>query len=82
MEAMSEGPIDQRRVPPYVALVRIGAVVCMSGAAAFGVFLLLLGTNYLLWGLLCLALALPFFAVMRLVERIAEPDEAASEPEG
>ena len=38
MTAPSEEP---GRVPPYVALVRIAAVVGMSTAAAFGIFLLI-----------------------------------------
>ena len=65
------GPAEERRVPPYVALVRIGAVVGMSVFFAFGLFLLVGG----IWasGLISLALALPFFVVMRLVESIAEP---------
>jgi type IV secretory pathway VirB3-like protein len=55
-------------------LVRIGAVVGMSVAAATGIFLLIAA----LWwqGLIAIALAVPFFAVMRLVERTAEPPEA------
>ncbi len=66
------GPVgEERRVPPYVALVRIGAVVGMSIFTAFGLFLLI-GA---IWvpGLISLSLALPFFVVMRLVESIAEP---------
>lgn len=70
---MSAEPGDRREVPPYVALVRIAAVVGMSAATAFGVFLLLLGADYLVWGVICIALAVPCFAIMRLVERIAEP---------
>ena len=38
---MTGPPQEERRVPPYVALVRIGAVVGMSTAAAFGIFLLI-----------------------------------------
>jgi hypothetical protein len=68
------GPNDQR-VPPYVALVRITAVVGMSAALAFGIFLLLLGADYFLWGLLCMAAALPFFFLMRLVEGTADEGE-------
>jgi len=67
---MAEQP-EERRVPPYVALVRIGAVVGMSIAAAFGIFFLVGG--FWLPGLIGLAIALPFFVVMRLVERTAEP---------
>jgi hypothetical protein len=61
---------EERRVPPYVALIRIGAVLGMSFFAAGGI-LLLIGDLY--WqGLVSLALATPFFAVMRLAERLAE----------
>lgn len=64
---------DQRQVPTYVALVRIGAVIGMSATAAAGIFLIVGG--WWLAGLIALALALPCFAVMRLVERTAEPPE-------
>lgn len=70
MTAPSE---DQKRVPPYVALVRIAAVVSMSTAAAFGI-LLLIG-EFWLEGLIAFLLTVPCFLVMRLVERIAEPPE-------
>ncbi len=73
---MTSPPEDHGRVPPYVALVRIGAVIGMSTAAAAGIFLLIAGSDYWLWGLLAIALATPFFAVMRLVERMAGPPEA------
>jgi hypothetical protein len=77
---MDEGespPEDLRmRVPPYVALVRIGAVITMSVLAAAGILLLLLGTDYWLWGLLAFVLAVPCFFLMRLAEGPAEtPDE-------
>lgn len=61
-------------MPPYVALVRIGAVVGMSIAAAFGIFLLVGG--WWVPGLIGLVCALPFFGVMRLAERLAEPRNA------
>lgn len=64
---------EERRVPPYVALVRIGAVVGMSTAAAFGIFFLI-GSAWQA-GLIALAITLPFFFVMRLVEQVAEPPE-------
>ena len=60
-------------MPPYVALVRIGAVVGMSAAAAFGIFLIIGG--WWLPGLISLALAVPWFAVMQLVEGTAEPPD-------
>lgn len=74
-------PENPKRVPAYVALVRIGAVIGMSSAAGLGLFLLVGG--WWVQGLISLVLALPFFAVMRVVERIAEPlDTAApSDPE-
>ena len=65
---------DPGRVPPYVALVRIGAVIGMSTAAAFGIFLLI--AAQWLAGLVAFALAVPCFAVMWLVEWTAEPPEA------
>ena len=62
---------EERRVPPYVALIRIGAVLGMSFFAAGGILILLMG-NYYWQGLASLALATPFFGVMRLAERLAE----------
>lgn len=76
---MSAPPDDQRRVPPYVALVRIGAVIAMSASAAFGIFLLLAGVEYFVWGFACLAISVPFFWIMRLVERTAEDDEVPAD---
>ncbi|MCH7488492.1 MAG: hypothetical protein IIB23_02550 [Chloroflexi bacterium] len=73
---------NERRVPPYVALVRIGAVIGMSVMLAFGIFFFV-GSSDRLWiiaGFVCIALALPFFVVMRLVESIAEPAEPPKEP--
>ena len=70
---------EERRVPPYVALVRIGAVLGMSFFAAAGI-LLLLG-NIIVPGFVALALALPFFGVIRLVESIAEPNDEEAESE-
>lgn len=62
---------EERRVPPYVALIRIGAVLGMSFFAAGGILILLIGAYY--WqGLVALALATPFFGVMRLAERLSE----------
>ena len=67
---------DRRDVPPYVALVRIVAVIGMSMAIATGIFLILLSpSDYLIWGVLSLVLALPCFGLMRLAERMAEPRE-------
>ena len=69
MNAPTEDP--RREVPAYVALVRIASVIAMSTAAAIGIFLIVGGW----WqpGLVALVLALPCFAVMRLVERTAAP---------
>ena len=64
---------NERRVPPYVALVRIGAVIGMSVMLAFGIFFFIGG--WWVAGLVGLVLAVPFFVVMRLVESIAEPVE-------
>ena len=64
---------DERRVPPYVALVRIGSVIGMSVMLAFGLFFFI--GAWWVAGLVSMALALPFFIVMRLVESIAEPAE-------
>ncbi len=68
-------PENPKRVPAYVALVRIGAVIGMSAGAGFGLFLLVGG--WWIQGLISLVFALPFFAVMRVVERMAEPLETA-----
>jgi hypothetical protein len=75
MTVMSGPTNESQRVPPYVALVRIGAVVGMSAAIAFGLFLLLAGSDYFLWGIVSLVAAIPFFVVMRLVEGTAEAGE-------
>ncbi len=77
---MSQDPHDRRDVPAYVALMRIVVVIGMSAAIATGGFLLLAGTRYFLWGFLCILAALPFFALMRYVERIAEAKGAPPPP--
>jgi len=67
---------DRRDVPPYVALVRIVAVIGMSLAIATGICLILLDpSTYLIWGLISILVALPCFGLMRLAERMAEPPE-------
>lgn len=82
MGAMTSPPQDnERQVPAYVALVRIAAVIGMSTALAFGLFILLLGPRYFLVGFGCIALALPFFFVMRLVERRVEVSQPPPPPE-
>jgi hypothetical protein len=69
-------PEDERRaVPAYVALVRIGAVIGMSAFGAFGIFMLVGG--WWLYGLISLALAVPFFFGMRLAEG---PPQAGHDP--
>lgn len=71
---MAGPPEDRRPVPTYVALIRIVSVLGMSVTIAFGIFLLIAAA----WvqGLISLALALPFFALMRLAERAAERPKA------
>ena len=77
---MTQGPIDRRDVPPYVALLRITVVIGMSAAIATGGFLLLAGQDYFLWGFISIAMALPFFGLMRFVERVAEAKGAPPPP--
>ncbi|MCH8850601.1 MAG: hypothetical protein IIC89_07230 [Chloroflexi bacterium] len=77
-----EGPPPQepRRVPAYVALVRIAAVIGMSATIAFGLFLLIAGVDFFLFALVFFAAAIPFYLLMRFVENLAdpaEPDQAA-----
>lgn len=66
------------RVPPYVALVRIGAVIGMATAIAAGLFLLIGGWWWA--SLISFVLAAPPFLVMWLVERMAGPVEPPSAP--
>jgi tetrahydromethanopterin S-methyltransferase subunit E len=54
-------------VPLYVVAGRITFVTGLSFALAFGIFFLLGG--YLLWSVIAFALALPFLALMFLIER-------------
>ena len=71
MGTMTAPPEDQeRQVPAYVALVRIAAVIGMSTALGFGLFLIVGG--FFLAGFIAVALAVPFFLVMRFVERMVE----------
>jgi len=63
-----------RRVPPYVALVRIGAVIGMSVFLAFGLFFFIGG--WWVAGIVSMLLSTPFFAVMRLAENIAATSDA------
>jgi hypothetical protein len=59
--------LNQPRIPPYIVVGRITAVVGMSLGIALGIFLLLGGLW--LWGLVALAASLPFFAMIFLIER-------------
>lgn len=73
---MDETPQEPERVPAYVALVRIAAVIGMSTAAAFGLFLAIAA----LWlpSLVAFALTIPFFLVMRFVEGPRRPEAPPS----
>lgn len=70
---MSAEGQPSERVPPYVALVRIVAVIGMAMAVALGIFLLLGG--WWVAGLLAFLFFAPSFFLMRLVERTAEPPQ-------
>ena len=62
------------RAPALLAVVRIISVLGMSFFIAFGLFLLL-GAWWITGGLSLLG-SLPFFALMRFVEKFAAADEA------
>lgn len=69
----------QTRIPWYVVVGRIAAVLGMSGAIALGIFVVLAGKP--VWGLLLLAAALPFAALIFLIERVpGGADNAGAEP--
>jgi hypothetical protein len=55
------------KVPTYIVAGRILFVTGLSFALAVGVFLLLGGV--ILWGIVALVCALPFLALMFLIER-------------
>lgn len=59
------------KVPVYVVIGRIVFVTGLSFAIAAGIFLFLAG--YWRWGLAALAAALPFLALMFLIERGTGP---------
>ena len=63
------------RAPALLAVVRIISVLGMSFFIAFGLFLLL--GAWWLSGALSLIASLPFFALMRFVEKFAESDEVS-----
>lgn len=57
----------QPRVPVYIVIGRITAVLGLSIAIALGIFVLLAGQ--VTWGLAALAAAIPFAALIFLIER-------------
>ncbi len=62
------------QVPAYVVVVRIASVLGMGVSVALGLFILLGGY----WvGLPIMAVAIPCFIAMRLMERLAGVDEEA-----
>jgi hypothetical protein len=67
--------LNQPRIPTYIVVGRITAVVGMSLGIALGIFLLLGGLW--VWGLVSLAASLPFFAMIFLIERAPGGAEAA-----
>ena len=76
--------MHEGRAPALLAVIRIISVLGMSFAIAMGIFLLLGG--WWLTGLLLLAAATPFFAVMRYMEKRAlavelEPPVEGGQPE-
>lgn len=78
-ELAAAGP-PPPRAPAWLAVMRIVCVLGMSFGIAFGIFLLLM-PSWLL-GFLFLLSAIPFFALMRYMERFAlahPPDELKPE---
>ena len=66
--------MEQDRASTFMAVVRITSVVGMSLAVSLGIFILLAG----LWfGAVIMLAAVPFFAAMRLLERLAAREEEA-----
>jgi len=65
------GAMLPAKVPAYVIVGRIVFVTGLSFAIAAGIFLLLGG--YWRWGIVALLAALPFLALMFLIERGARP---------
>lgn len=63
------------RAATYLALARIAAVVGMAFTIAVGILLIVGG--WLALGALALAASVPFFALMRLVERSADRREVS-----
>lgn len=70
----------QPRIPIYIVVGRITAVLGMSLAIALGIFLLLAGTWW--WAVAALAAAVPFFALIFLIERVPGGAATAQHPIG
>ncbi len=56
------------RIPVYIVIGRITAVLGLSFAIALGIFVLLAG--HWTWGLGALAAAIPFGALIFMIERV------------
>lgn len=69
----------QQRIPVYIVIGRISAVVGMSFALALGIFMLLGG--WIWWALLSLAISVPFFAMIFLIERVPGGADSATPSE-
>jgi hypothetical protein len=68
-EEPEEAPLPAPpRAPAWLAVMRIVCVLGMSFGISFGLFLLLLPS---IWGVVSLLSAIPFFVVMRYMERFA-----------
>jgi hypothetical protein len=70
----------QPRIPTYIVVGRITAVLGMSVAIALGIFLLLAGTWQ--WGMAALAAAAPFVALIFLIERVPGGAESGHKSHG
>lgn len=57
------------RAPAWLAVMRIVCVLGMAFGISFGLFLLLLPS---VWGVVSLLSAIPFFVLMRYMERFAQ----------
>ncbi len=71
--------MEHTRATALLAVVRIVTVLGMAFTIAFGLFLLLGG--WWVAGLVSLLAFLPFFAVMRYVEKHTELEEPPTGPE-
>ena len=70
----------EARVPVYVVVGRIVAVVGLSLAIALAIFILLAGSP--LWSAVALAAAVPFGAMIFLIERVPGGAEQRSKSAG